>query len=85
MGTWTFSRLAPVLLFTSNAAFAAPAPNVILVTLDGVRPEEVFQGVDPGLSLDTNPKIFEFLTGEASKQGALLGDKAKGHQITVSL
>ena len=34
--------------------------NVVLVTLDGVRWEEVFHGVDPGQSIDPNPEIFSF-------------------------
>jgi hypothetical protein len=57
--------------------------NVILLTLDGVRWEEVFQGVDPGQSMDANTKIFTFLTGPLAKQGPLLGDKASGERVLV--
>ena len=75
---------------TTPATKSAPAKsraesaNVILVTLDGVRWEEVFHGVDQGQSLDTNPKIFDFLTGTLSKQGVLFGDRSRGETVRVA-
>ena len=77
--------LVPVLLASSlsHAASAAPAPNVILITLDGVRWEEVFRGVDPGQSVDPNPQIFPFLTGTLAKQGVLFGNHGRGETVRV--
>ncbi|MGK5084786.1 alkaline phosphatase family protein [Bdellovibrionota bacterium FG-1] len=60
-----------------------PTPNVILLTLDGVRWEEVFQGVDPGQSLDSNPKVFDFLLGTLSQEGFLVGDRSRGEIVNV--
>ena len=69
-----------------SAAIADPTQgaNVILLTLDGVRWEEVFHGTDPGQSLDANPKVFEFLLGTLSKQGPLMGDRKRGESVKVS-
>lgn len=66
------------------AADPTNGANVILLTLDGVRWEEVFHGVDPGQSLDANPKIFEFLLGTLAKQGPLVGDRRRGETVRVS-
>jgi hypothetical protein len=66
------------------AEVTPPAPNVILLTLDGVRWEEVFHGVDQGQSLDSNPGIFTYLLNTLSKQGVLYGDKTRGETVSVA-
>lgn len=70
----------------TNATVASPKKdaNVILLTLDGVRWQEVFQGVDPGQSTDSDEKVFSFLTGTLARQGVLIGDKARGETVRVS-
>ena len=71
-------------LSASFSAEKTTGPNVILLTLDGVRWEEVFQGADPGQTVDTNPKVFEYLTGTLAKQGTLFGNKSRGETVNVS-
>ena len=82
------SRWASPTLPDEQGAAAAPTraqnSNVILLTLDGVRWEEVFHGVDPGQSVDANPKVFEYLTGTLAKQGVLFGDKSRGETVRVA-
>jgi hypothetical protein len=68
---------------SAQAARKDSGANVILVTLDGVRWEEVFHGVDPGQSLDANPRIFSFMTGPLAKQGVLFGDRERGETVRV--
>jgi hypothetical protein len=71
---------------SASASSKAPAgePNVILLTLDGVRWEEVFHGVDQGQSVDSNSKVFDFLTHTLAKQGVLYGDKQRGETVRVA-
>jgi hypothetical protein len=75
--------IASVLSLPCVADDKASGPNVILLTLDGVRWEEVFQGVDQGQSLDANPRIFDFLLNHLSNYGVLYGDRTKGETVTV--
>jgi hypothetical protein len=69
----------------ARAAKKSPAnnANVIFVTLDGVRWEEVFHGADPGQTLDSNSQVFSFLTGPLADRGVLIGDKARGETVRV--
>jgi hypothetical protein len=85
--------LALAALSTPASAGSPPPPapqarphqaNVVFITLDGVRWEEVFQGVDPGQSVDSNPEVFSFLKGTLSGQGVLIGDKARGETVQVA-
>ena len=63
-------------------AFAVPAsamgssgPNVIFITLDGVRWHEVFKGTDPELTGAPSEIIMPYLNGDLAQQGLLLGDR----------
>jgi hypothetical protein len=56
-------------------ATSASGPNVILITLDGVRWNEVFQGTDPELTGAPSEVIMPHLNGDLAKQGLLLGDR----------
>src|SRR5690349_21194323 len=80
------------LLPASSVALAAPkavnqkidsGANVVLLTLDGVRWEEVFHGADPGQTVDPNPEVFSFLTGALTTQGVLFGDRTRGDVVRV--
>src|SRR5262245_24255831 len=53
-------RLLLTLLFVTGTALAAPADNIILVTADGLRWQEVFRGADERLLKDEKftPKDF---------------------------
>jgi hypothetical protein len=77
--------LSPVLAAAETAVRPeAKDANVILLTLDGVRWEEVFRGVDDGLSVDANKSIFTYLTETLIKQGVLYGDRTKGESVRVA-
>ena len=80
--------LATTFIWTSLASASTPplskTANVILLTLDGVRWEEVFHGVDTGQSVDPDPKVFSFLTGRLAQQGVLYGDKSRGETVRVA-
>lgn len=59
--------------------------NVVLVTLDGVRWQEVFNGVDRGLGPEQQPaEIFSNLWNGYIHQGVILGNKDKGAEMTVA-
>lgn len=66
--------LTAVFLLLSSAA-RAENPNVILITLDGVRWSEVFEGTDPELTEAPRVPIMSHLTGELTLEGMLLGDR----------
>ena len=66
--------LTAVFLLLSPGAFAGE-PNLILVTLDGVRWSEVFRGTDPELTGEGNVPIMTHLTGDLALEGQLLGDR----------
>ena len=78
--------LSQWMAFSAGAADKTES-NVILLTLDGVRWQEVFHGVDEQLSqgkpLGTKT-IFPFLTGTLTKQGMLIGDRQGGDEVTVA-
>lgn len=65
---------------------AAEAPPVILITVDGVRPAEVFHGVDgrlAGAGLDDGASLMPRLHARAARQGFLAGDAARGDPFPV--
>jgi hypothetical protein len=61
----------------------AEDPNVILITLDGVRWSEVFEGTDPELTEAPREPIMNHLTGELALEGMLLGDR-ENSWVTVA-
>lgn len=67
-------------------ALTAAAPPVILVTVDGVRPAEVFQGADgrlAGPGLDDGAPLMPRLLARAGRHGFLAGDVARGDPFPV--
>jgi hypothetical protein len=66
--------LIAVFLLWAPITFAE-GPNVILITLDGVRWSEVFEGTDPDLTGAPRVPIMNHLTGELALEGMLLGDQ----------
>ncbi len=81
---WAFVASAAVATLPATTSFSAEPSNVVLVTLDGVRWQEVFHGIDPGQSTEPNTPVFPFLSGELSKQGPLYGDVLRGDTVTVA-
>ncbi|MDC9515043.1 alkaline phosphatase family protein [Pseudoalteromonas sp. CST5] len=92
-----------IIVLISNTASAAQ--NVVLVTLDGVRWQEVFSGADKNLINNAdfvkNPTqlnkqfgaptanerqqlLMPFLTQHVAKKGVIVGDRAKGSNMSVS-
>ena len=75
------------------AACGAPAPtyrqnaptpwSVVLVTFDGVRWQELFEGTDPVLTRDDGP-VFERFWAELAPRGVTYGDVRAGHQLKVA-
>ena len=96
------------IVLISNALIsntASAAQNVVLVTLDGVRWQEVFSGADKNLINNAdfvkNPTqlnkqfwaptankrqqlLMPFLTQHVAKKGVIVGDRAKGSNMSVS-
>jgi hypothetical protein len=69
----------------ANASVENGISNVIFVTLDGVRWQEVFKGLDLGLTADTyDTQVFKNLNGILAKDGILIGDRISGSEMTVS-
>jgi len=72
------------LAFAPTLAHAAPQ-NVILVTLDGVRWQEVFHGSDPTLNKETpSEPLFESLWKNWVPEGVIFGDADHGTRMTVA-
>jgi hypothetical protein len=68
-----------------NAGERAPAP-VILVTIDGVRYQEVFHGLDPGLSAGAaggGGDLLPRMRARAAAEGFLTGDADRGDAFDV--
>ncbi len=59
----------------ATSARAESETNVILLTLDGVRLNEVFQGIDPRITGEASRLIMSSLSGPLSNEGVLLGDR----------
>lgn len=77
--------LCAVVWFSDNSATAnSSSGNVILLMLDGVRWQEVFQGVDSHLATKESGEIFTNLHGELENQGLLFGDPSDDSQMSVA-
>lgn len=79
------ARLLAVLALVALAAPAQAEPRAILVTIDGLRWQEVFRGPDP--ALDAKPEdrgrvLMPFLRSFAA-EGALIGDRDAGSCMRV--
>jgi hypothetical protein len=70
--------MGPLALALAVALAASPprAENVVVVTIDGVRCEEVF---GPG-----REALLPFVWGVMARRGQLLGDEARGSRLRVS-
>lgn len=96
-------NLLGIVLLTSQLAVATQ--NVVLVTLDGVRWQEVFNGADANLlsnpdfvkhseqlkaefwhedSKQRQQLLMPFITQTVAKQGAIIGDRSNGSNMSVS-
>jgi hypothetical protein len=94
---------AAALVLPLLAACASPAsrgPSVLLVTLDGVRWQEIFSGADAALFGKGDAAVKErfwrdtpeqrrealmpFLWGVMAREGAVLGDAANGSEVRVT-
>lgn len=85
------------LLLCSGSAYAEPLPQtptsapldakVVLVTIDGVRWQEVFGGEDPSLSPKspkTAAQLMPFFHHVMAKQGVVMGDRRHDSRMRVS-
>lgn len=78
---------------------AVPSPKVVLVSIDGLRWQEVFHGADPEIlrnslfirhadqlaELPTQPQqLMPFLHQTIASQGMLVGDRRRGSAMQVS-
>ena len=85
-------RLALVFLaITSICASQGRTKNVILVTADGLRWQELFNGVDDALAAKyprlrgmRREAIMPFFWGTFAKQGMVLGNPAKNSSVEVT-
>jgi hypothetical protein len=77
----------------SSASASEPEPRVILITFDGVRWNEIFEGPDPELIGDPPPPeyaggdagtILPYFWSEMAGVGTLLGDRRLGSEMTIS-
>ncbi|MCC7441128.1 MAG: alkaline phosphatase family protein [Bdellovibrionales bacterium] len=68
----------------SSAAKANTPANVILITWDGVRYEEVFQGEDAALGGQAGSLVFPSLWSLAAGPGAILTGQRPGSDVAVS-
>lgn len=75
---------------TSTASQQNPAHSakVVLVTIDGVRWQEVFTGADPALyganTTHSAEQLMPFLHHVIAKQGVLIGDRRRDSRMRVS-
>lgn len=92
--------LASSVLATPSATSAAPAPEadpgpaqVVVVTLDGARYREIFEGIDPKLAAERGPiagpvndpaQLMPNLHRLMSDGGAALGAPGRGASISAS-
>ena len=64
-----------------------PLPLVVVITLDGVRPEEAFgpMASDPSpFDIGQNAPVMPYLTGELSQTGFMLGQPDRGPGLTLA-
>ncbi|MFN8370362.1 MAG: alkaline phosphatase family protein [Bacteriovoracaceae bacterium] len=75
------SLILSIIIVISLNVFSDGTPgNVILITFDGVRWQEVFNGTDPQLT-NKKEQLFKILWEKYAKNGLVLGDKNKGSMI----
>ena len=75
-----------------GCASGAAGPRVVLVTLDGVRWQEVFRGDDPALGGQAGSSsgeerrrgLMPFLWGTLARQGQIFGNADRGSRVTVA-
>ncbi len=67
----------------ANAPNAPTGHSVVLVTLDGVRWQELFLGEDPVLVREPKP-IFERFWAELAPRGRVYGDPTRGEDMRVA-
>lgn len=82
-----------MLMLLCAAACGAPEPtyrenaptgfNVVLVTFDGLRWQELFEGADPVLTRDGAP-VFERFWSELAPRGRVYGDPRNGEELRVA-
>lgn len=93
---WVLAGMALLLLALVRPAAAEPSPaNVVLVTIDGLRWEDLFRGADPALVTDERYRaryvdaperaqaLAPFLLSFA-QHGALIGDRDNGSCARVA-
>jgi hypothetical protein len=83
--------LLALFLLPGGCAAGAGGPRVVLVTLDGVRWQEVFRGADPALGGASGGSIEErrralmpFLWGTVAAQGQLFGNQDRNSRMEVA-
>jgi hypothetical protein len=76
-----------------GCAHEAAGPRVVLVTLDGVRWQEVFRGADPGLGSagpggnsaeEKRRALLPFLWGTVARQGQIFGNADRGSRVGLA-
>jgi hypothetical protein len=82
------TTLLAVATLTTPPAATVAAPPVILVTIDGVRPREVFRGLDAGPAGQLGPgdagsPLLPRLLARAAREGFLTGDADRGEPFLV--
>lgn len=89
-----YKILLPILLFAINVfAQRETAQNLILISVDGLRWQEVFQGADSLLIKDKKywasteqerrKKLMPFLWGAMEKEGQLYGNREYGNKVNL--
>lgn len=68
--------------FTGLASAALPNTNVILITIDGVRWQEIFRGIDHTINDKLFGEIFPYFRNELFPRGIIFGNQ--NHSMTVS-
>ena len=68
----------------ASTAQAKQGANVILVTLDGVRWNEFFEGPDPALAAGDQAATFPNFWSQLAAQGAVFGDTRKNGSFAVA-
>jgi hypothetical protein len=95
MRAWIAAAAACVFALGAGAQEVAQAPRVVLVTIDGLRWQEVFAGADPALTTDARYRarfidvpdrrraLMPFLASFEA-EGALIGDRNAGSCARVA-
>ena len=88
---WSLS-LSLVSLMSLGCAAGAAGPRVVLVTLDGVRWQEVFRGADAALGggggggspEERRRELMPFLWGTIAAQGQLFGNQDRASRVALA-